>query len=152
MDPKQAMHIVLRSSRARGKWSMLHPRVQSHVDEAAQRIAERHGVRIYRYANVGNHLHLLVRSRTRTAFKSFLRDLSGTIALIVTGAKKTSPLEGRFWDNLAYTRIVSWGREFKNLELYFIKNLFEAAGLLGKKAKALGLRVIPLMSWAGPPS
>ena len=108
-------------------------------------------MRIYRYANVGNHLHLLVRSRTRIAFKRFLKDLSGTIALIVTGAKKSQPLQGRFWDHLAYTRIVNWGRDFKIMELYFIKNLFEAAGLLTRKAKAPGLRVIPLAAWALAP-
>jgi hypothetical protein len=32
--------------------------------------------------------------------------------------------------------------------MYFIKNLFEAAGLLTKKAKALGLQVIPIVGWA----
>ena len=128
---------------------MLHPRVRSHVDRAVGKIAERHGTRVYRYANVGNHLHLLVRTRTRRAFQRFLRDLSGSVAMIVTGARKSNPLaQGRFWDELAYTRIVSWGREYRNLELYFIKNLFEAAGLLTRKAKALGLRVIPLVGWA----
>lgn len=151
IDPKQPMHIVLRSTRARGEWSMLHSKHRDHVDEFTYRIACRHGVKIYRYANVGNHLHLLVKTPTRRAFQRFLRDLAGTVAALVTGAKKSSPLRGRFWDALAYTRIVSWGREFKNLELYFIKNLFEAAGLLGRKAKAAGLRVIPLVAWAGPP-
>jgi REP element-mobilizing transposase RayT len=149
IDPKQALHVVLRSSQARGERSMLHPKLQPHVDAAARTIATRHGVRLYRYANVGNHLHLLVRARTRVAIQRFLRDLAGTIAIIMTGAKKSNPLASRFWDGLAYTRIVSWGREFRTLELYFIKNLFEAAGLLTRKAKALGLRVIPLGRW-GP--
>ena len=97
VDPKQAMHIVLRSSRARGDWSMLRTRHRDRVDTLARKIAERHGVRLYRYANVGNHLHLLVKTPTRTAFRNFLRDLAGTIAIAVTGAKNSRALKGRFW-------------------------------------------------------
>lgn len=150
IDPKQAIHIVLRSSRARGEWSMLHRKHQNHVDSAVKKIAHRHTIKIYRYANVGNHLHLLVKTPTLRAFRGFLRDLAGTIAQVVTGAQKTNPI-GKFWDHLAYTKIVTWGREFRNLELYFIKNLFEAAGLFTRKAKAAGLRVISLSGWGDPP-
>ena len=46
---------------------------------------------------------------------------------------------------------MSWGRDFKNLQLYFIQNLFEAAGLFTHKAKTAGLRVISLKGWADPP-
>jgi len=77
----------------------------------------------------------------------------------ITGARKGSPVaqstdsqeystKRGFWDRLAYTRIVSWGRDLGNLEQYFIKNLFEAAGLLTRKAKKAGLRVIPILGWA----
>jgi hypothetical protein len=65
----------------------------------------------------------------------------------MTGAHKG--VQGRFWDQTVYTRIMSWGREIRNLEQYFIKNLFEAAGLLTRKAKAAGLTVIPLQGWGG---
>ena len=151
VDPKSTHHIVMRSSRARGEWSMLHPKHRKNVDECAQAIAKRHGIKLYRYVNVGNHLHLLVKTPSKKAFHAFLRDLAGTIAIVVTGARKCIPLEGRFWDQRVYSKIVSWGREFKNLEQYFIKNMFEAAGLLSRKAKAAGLRVIPIVGWAAPP-
>jgi REP element-mobilizing transposase RayT len=144
------MHIVLRSSRAQGAWSMLGAK-RERVDALVRQVAARHGQRLYRYANVGNHLHLLVKTPSRRAFQRFLKDLTGSLAILITGAKNSSPLKGRFWDRLAYTRIVSWGRDFKNIELYFIKNLFEAAGLLTKKAKALGLQVIPIAGWASGP-
>ncbi len=125
---------------------MLHPKNRDHVDRRTRQIAARHGVNIYRYSNVGNHLHLLVKTPTRTAFQRFLRELAGVIATLVTGAIKGSPK--KFWDGLAYTRIVTWGRDLRNLEQYFIKNIFEAAGLFTRKAKATGLRVIPLVGWS----
>jgi REP element-mobilizing transposase RayT len=141
IDPKQLQHTVLKSSRAKGSWSMLHRRHRPHVDQAVQRVARRHGIRVYRFANVGNHIHLLTQTPSRQAFQRFLREITGTIALIVTGAKKGAALEKNdagsgFWDSLAYTRIVSWGRELKILERYFIKNLFEAAGMTNEAARA----------------
>lgn len=156
IDPKAAVHVVLRSSLAKGHLSLLHPRHCEHVERYARQIAARNGVRLYRFTNVGNHLHLLVKTPTRKAFQKFLREVAGAIAMIVTGARKGAGLRrnetGRgFWDQLAYTRIVRWGRDFRNLELYFIKNLFEAEGLLTRRMKAAGVQVIPLVGWTGPP-
>jgi REP element-mobilizing transposase RayT len=128
-DPKRPLHLVLKSSRACGSWSLLHPKNAPQVEEILRSNARKHGVRLYRVMNVGNHLHLLVSAKTRTAFQSFLREMAGAVAFRVTGAKKTHPIGGRFWDALAYSRIVTWGREFKALHDYLIKNAFEAAGV-----------------------
>ena len=146
IDPKQALHVVLRSSQARGEQSMLSPRHCDKVQEFTAKLAKRWGVRLYRYANVGNHIHLLIKVPSRAVWKRFLRQLAGGIALIVTGAKKGSPLArnstGRgFWDHLAFTRIVQFGRDYENMGRYLIKNLFEAAGVPVKKLLAQGYRV-----------
>lgn len=146
IDPKQALHVVLRSSQARGELSMLRPRHCGPIHDFTQALAGRWGVRLYRYANVGNHIHLLIKVPSRAVWKRFLRELAGGIAIIVTGAKKGSGLtrnsSGRgFWDHLAFTRIVKFGRDYENLGRYLIKNLFEAAGVPVKKLLAQGDRV-----------
>jgi hypothetical protein len=128
IDTKRPMHVVLRSVRARGEWSLLHRRNKARVFALAHETAKTFGVRIYRFSNVGNHIHLLVVARSRRAFQAFLRVLSGGIAFAVTGTRKGSPI-GRFWDKLAYSRIVTWGSEFRVLETYFIKNLLESMGI-----------------------
>jgi REP element-mobilizing transposase RayT len=151
IDPKRPLHLVLRSSKARGAWSMLHPRHARRVDALVRETARKYAVRIERYANVGNHLHVLLLPGSRRTFRAFIRELTGRVAALVTGARKLQPLERKFWDFLPYTRIVSWGRDRENLSKYFIKNLFEAAGLLTKKAKEAGLQVIPWTEWAAPP-
>jgi len=79
-------------------------------------------------------------------WRRFLRELAGGIAILVTGAKKGCALTrnetGRgFWDHLAFSRIVYFGRDFKNVGRYLIKNLFEAAGVPMKKLLALGYLV-----------
>ncbi|MGK5084420.1 transposase [Bdellovibrionota bacterium FG-1] len=146
VDPKQALHVVLRSSRARGELSMLHPRHCDPIQHFTQKLARRWGVRLYRYANVGNHIHLLIQVPSRAVWKRFLRELAGGIAIIVTGAKKGAALRpnetGRgFWDHLAFTRIVHFGRDFTGIGRYLIKNLFEAAGVPMKKLLSQGYRV-----------
>jgi REP element-mobilizing transposase RayT len=150
VDPKQALHLVLRSSKARGENSMLHPKHCKHIHEFTHSVGKRLGIRIYRYANVGNHIHLLIKVPSRAIWRRFLRELAGGIPIIVTGAKKGAGLkrnEGSirgFWDGLAFTRIVRFGRDFKTLCNYIVKNLFEAAGIPMKKLLAQGLQIITI--------
>jgi REP element-mobilizing transposase RayT len=159
LDPKQALHVVLRSSLARGKYSMLQPRHCKHIHEFTHSTAKKLGIRIYRYANVGNHLHLLIRFPSRRIWQRFLRELAGGIAIIVTGAKKGAALSRNstqrgFWDQLAFTRIVSFGRDFKKLGDYIVKNLFEAAGVPMKKLLAQGFQLLTIQEdgrYTGPP-
>jgi REP element-mobilizing transposase RayT len=114
-----------------------------------EKLSKRWGVRVYRYANVGNHIHLLIKVPSRTVWQRFLRELAGGIAIIVTGAKKGAALArnntGRgFWDGLAFTRIVSFGRDFDGVARYVIKNLFEAMGVPMKKLLAQGYRILTI--------
>ncbi len=135
---------------------MLHPKHCDHIYDFTEALAKRWGVRLYRYANVGNHIHLLIRVPSRIIWKRFLRELAGGIAIIVTGAKKGASLNknetGRsFWDHLTFTRIVHFGRDFKGMGRYLIKNLFEAAGVPMKALLAQGYRIMRIESDGAPP-
>ncbi len=133
---------------------MLHPKHCNFIEEFVHKTARRWGVRVYRFANVGNHIHLLIQVPTREAWKRFSKELSGGIAQIVTGAQKgfalkrtedTSVPESAkrgFWDHLMFTRIVSFGRDFNGVAAYLIKNLFEAAGVPMKKLLAQGCKIL----------
>jgi REP element-mobilizing transposase RayT len=154
IDPKQALHVVMRSSKARGQLSMLHPKHCNSIEKFVHKTANRWGVRIYRFANVGNHIHLLIQVPTREAWKCFSKALSGGIAQIVTGAQKGSALKRSqdlsvpesakrgFWDHLLFTRIVSFGRDFKGMARYIVKNLFESAGVPMARLLREGYRVV----------
>jgi len=69
LDPKRPVHLVLRSSRAKGPWSLLHPKNERRVRRVLDVTAAKYGVRVYRFANVGNHLHLLIMARSRRIFR-----------------------------------------------------------------------------------
>jgi hypothetical protein len=68
------------------------------------------------------------------AFQSFLSAFAGMSARLVTGACKASPV-GKFWDSVAYSRIVSWGREFRSVGAYVEMNDDEAHGLRPPRAR-----------------
>ena len=129
LDPRRPLHLVLRSRRARGAWSLLHPHHQGRVRAQVEELAHEQGVRILNFANVGNHLHILLKTPSRRAFQTYLRRLTGAIAMGVTGARKGKPV-GRFWDELAFSRVVSWGRDYSQVFSYLMKNMLEGAGLL----------------------
>ncbi len=77
---KKPMHLVLKSSHARGSKSFLHPDRALKIQLIIRKQERRFGVKVYEYANSGNHLHLVVRPRSRVAFQGFLRSISGLIA------------------------------------------------------------------------
>jgi REP element-mobilizing transposase RayT len=133
-NSKQPVHVVLRSSAARGPWSLLGPTVREPIRTLALALAQRYGVRLYRYANAGNHLHMLVRAACKMAFQAFLGAFAGMTARLVTGAGKGNPV-GKFWDSVAYSRIVSWGREFRSVDAYVQMNRDEALGLKPARAR-----------------
>jgi REP element-mobilizing transposase RayT len=132
-DRNRPVHVVLRSSLARGPWSLLGVEIAEKIENMARTLACRYGVSLYRYANAGNHIHMLARARCRMAFQSFLSSFAGMTARLVTGARKGEPL-GRFWDCVAYTRLVSWGRELRSVSAYVRKNEDEALGLRPPRA------------------
>ncbi len=125
VSTRRPMHLTLHSDRARGAWSLR--RHERAVHRALRACAKRSGIKIYDFANVGSHLHLLVRARRRAAFQSFLRSFAGIVARKVTGARRGRPLQGgAFWSALAWSRVVAWGRDYWGVRHYIFRNHLEA--------------------------
>ena len=110
-------------------------------------------VRIYEYAICGNHLHLLIKGPDRESLQNFFRVFAGHTAQKILkicpfpkergGAphqKKTYPSgckknQRKFWSYLLYSRMVSWGREFKIVFRYIRQNTLEALNLIAYKPR-----------------
>jgi REP element-mobilizing transposase RayT len=146
VSTRRPMHLTLTSRRARGPWSLRkHDRA---VREVLRRMARRFEVRVYDFANVGSHLHLVLRARRREGFQGFLRSFAGIVARRVTGARRANP-SGPFFDGLAWTRVVNWGRDYWGLRHYVFRNQIEGdQGPRIRKAFELG----PNRSVDPPPS
>jgi hypothetical protein len=152
LSSKQALHVVLRSEVAQGNFSLLkHERV---IKNTLQKMGQKHGVKLYRVANAGNHLHLLLRFTKRRGLQNFLRGSTGLIARKVLGRErglgrstqrnevapplKNAPLNRgekkfKFWSQRPFSRIVSWGRDFDGTLSYLKLNALEAFGFINRK-------------------
>lgn len=131
IDTKLPLHVVLRSH---GKVSLRSPSLYRHVSEMVERTAKTYGVRIYEWANVGNHLHLLVRVTKRQLWSAFIRALTGKIA---RAAKKTKE---RFWIYKPFTRVIKgWQKAFRSVRDYVTLNRHEAEGVI-KRGDVKNLR------------
>jgi REP element-mobilizing transposase RayT len=122
-------HLVMRSALAIGERSMLRAAHKRIIEEIVRGSARIFAVKIERYVNVGNHLHLLIKAPNRQAQANFLRTISGRIVRQIMGVEKGSP--GRFkkfWDSKPFTRLVSWGRAYKAVTHYLSLNSLEAIG------------------------
>jgi REP element-mobilizing transposase RayT len=127
---KRTMHLVMRSSHAVGEKSFLRTIRARKIHDLVHRLGRKHRVRVYRFANVGNHLHLLVMPKSRAAFKAFVRAIAGVIARITLGAQRGHAQGQKFWDARPFTRIVEWGRDFKIACQYILQNRLEVLGFI----------------------
>jgi len=127
---KRPMHLVMRSSLAKGESSFLKTRYARQIRSMIDRSARATGIKIYRYANSGNHLHLIVMASSRTAFKRFIRTISGLIARLILGAERGKAMGIQFWDARPFTRILEWGRDYRQVCAYLLQNTLEAFGFI----------------------
>lgn len=141
LDIRKPVHVVLRSDLAVGKRSL--KRNQAIVEEVFRRFSVRFRIRVYEKAICGNHIHCLVKAKSKRELQNFFRVLAGQIGQkiltkfpLMKHEKKahwggTHPKNQKtFWSYLLYSRIVSWGRDFGNVTRYVIQNTMETLGMI----------------------
>jgi hypothetical protein len=110
---RKPVHLVLKAKRAlspKGMW----------IELEIERLAKRFALRIYRLAIARDHIHLVIEIPGRKEYVAFIRSLTGLIA---------RKLGKGLWHLLPFTRVASWGKDFRNLMDYLRKNLEETVGL-----------------------
>ena len=122
----QAIHLVLKSQHAMGKNSMLHCYNTKKIESVILSQAKCWGIKIYHYVNVGNHLHLVIKLNNRRSFNPFIRAITGLIARHVLNAERGSSKNVQFWVTRPFTRIISWGKDYLNINKYMKKNKGQA--------------------------
>jgi REP element-mobilizing transposase RayT len=142
VSTKETMHLVLKSSLAKGRLSFRAPGHRQKIETILQKNCAKFGVRLIKASNNFNHLHLQVKFSSRELYKRFVRAISGHIAMAVTGASKTKPIStilGRknFWDHRPFSRIVRGRRGFKIVNDYIRLNQLEAEGAIPKRSDRL---------------
>lgn len=124
LDKKCWIHLVLKSDKAKGKLSFRAAKNQIVVKDILYSKARKFGVCVADYVNVGNHLHVKVKITNRGGFQKFLKATTALIARKVTGARRGHKF-GRFWEGLAFTRVLKSRMEELRLTGYFDSNRIE---------------------------
>lgn len=135
MTTKRSLHLVMRSSLAKGDRSLL--KHAAAIRQIIQRQSDAFGVKVYRLANAGNHLHMVILPSSRKSLSGFLRSISGLIARKVLGVEKGSSKKIQFWDQRPFTRILEWGREYRTVLRYLVQNSLEAFGFIAYTPRKL---------------
>ena len=147
MNMKTPLHITLRSELAYGPRSLM--KHQNLIRRVMRKAASRFTVKVCEYAICGNHLHLLLKSNYGIDIQNFFRVLAGHIAQrildehpltskerggapgISDGARKgCAKNQRKFWGLLLYSRVVTWGREFRSVTKYILQNTLEALHII----------------------
>ncbi len=122
----QPMHVTLRSNVAKEEYSMASPRISSWLRDYLPRLARMFRIRLHHFSNNGSHLHLVIVAREKESLSRFFRVLSGMIPRKVLGVEKNNGTGIKFWVGRPYSRVLGWGREFRNVMAYVERNVLES--------------------------
>lgn len=139
------MHITLKSTKATGTASFLHPKNHNRVKKYLYDFSVKKGVKIISFANVGNHLHLHVKLTNLTLYKAWIRGLTSGLAMIAVGQAGFKKLKvnknfnvnknhafkskQKFWDHRPFSRVIQCFRHFLNTKAYIEVNILEGLGM-----------------------
>lgn len=147
-SPRAAIHTVLR---ARAPFTLLKRGRRAKVERLVGELAKRHRVQVHRFANAGNHLHLLIECRERKGFIAFLRTLSGAIARFIKLEEETAKNESAesLWLQRPWTRILGRrGRAFLAAWRYVDLNDIEGSywGITRAEARYIQLQELEFVA------
>ncbi len=129
IETNKPIHLTLKSEIATGsKYSMLLPKNYKAIKDIVYSLAKRFKVKIDRFENVGNHLHMVAQFPSQKAYVAFIRGIASAIARHVLGVSKKVIKGLKFWQARPYTRIISWGRDLKGTLKYLNYNRIQAVG------------------------
>ncbi|MBC7754267.1 MAG: transposase [Moraxellaceae bacterium] len=154
LNTQEAIHFVLRSQFAQGKTSFRTQKNLRGITVILKKASVKYGVRIYRQAIQSNHIHLVLKIPSRKSYKCFIAVITGKIASIVmnfqsfknfvkdllireAGEGYKTPHQGQaFWEYRPFSRLLFWGKDYKTVINYLLKNTLEALGFLKYEPRA----------------
>ncbi len=126
LDSKLPIHLTLRATKS----VLRTPKHFGIVERIISEVAKKHGVKIYKRANVGNHLHMAIKLPRVKRWAAFIRELTGRLGLALKGVMGGE----RLWAYRPHTRIVrGWKKAFGIVKEYIELNQREAEGFISRK-------------------
>ena len=109
------------------------------VEKLVAAVSKRFQIKIVKFANVGNHIYLVVKlplrgMASRKQDAKWIRILPSRLAFEIGGSKKGEPFKDggrnrtKFWDAIPFSRVIHGRRGWTTIDRYVLKNEFEAQG------------------------
>lgn len=116
LSSKHPIHLVLK---AKDPFRLL--RNTRIIEQTVRKYAERFGVTIYEMAVHADHIHLSFKVPSRELYLRWIRAITSVLARLIAKLK---------WSLPPFTRIGTWGKDFKRLTHYIRHNKTEGSLLL----------------------
>lgn len=113
---KKPIHLVLKGD---VKQSGSLRKKERQIEFEIQKWALKFDIKLYRFSINSDHIHLNIKIGSKESYRKFIKAVTGRIAQITKIKFIFRP----------YTKIMSWGREFRSFINYTIQNEEEAMGL-----------------------
>ena len=118
---KQPIHLVLKCSK---EFNIF--REFEQVKYYINKYAWKFHIRVYNLSIQKDHIHFLIKIEDRDSYKKMIRSLTGILARKYgRGIWKLSP----------FTRVLSWGKEYKTVQRYLEQNEDEIWGVKAYKKR-----------------
>lgn len=127
LSTRHPIHLVLKSCQKK----VFNPSNRS-LENLIKSHAEKFDIQVYDLALNWSHIHLLIKLQHRTDYVKFIRSLTSVLSLRIRAAQKNI---GKIFTLRPFTRIVSWGRDFKRALSYQLLNQLEAFGIVNRREK-----------------
>ena len=128
ISTKHPMHLVLKST-----GSNCFTPDSRKIESLIRSQASKYKIKLYKFSLNWSHIHMLILLPSKEAYLKFIRTLTSLLVSLLSKLKGKS-LKGLF-DLRPFTRILSWGREFKTIIAYHELNDMEARGFKRAKTK-----------------
>lgn len=123
LSTKHPIHLVLKSTGS----SHFNPG-NRRIDKLIRDQAKKYGIKVYDIALSWSHIHMLLKLPSRMAYLSFIRTVTALLVRLVSKKK--------IFDLRPYTKVLSWGRQFKKVVEYHTLNTLEALRLVTRKEQS----------------
>ena len=116
LSTKQPIHLILK---ANNPFQLL--RNRESVEQPIQKYSRKFGITIYELAVQADHIHLSIKIPSRDLYRRWIRAITAVLTLKMKKLKWLLP---------PFTRIGTWGRDFKRLGHYIQNNKNDGSFIL----------------------
>lgn len=122
LSTKHPIHLIIKSCH-KGVFAPGNRSLEKLIYETASKF----NIKIYDLALNWSHIHFLIRIRAPRDYNAFIRSLTSVISLRI---RKIKPDFEKIFTLRPFTRVLSWGKDFKKVFAYLVLNQLEASGFI----------------------